>query len=218
MPKSLKIDFVSDIACPWCAIGLRGLEIALERIGDIVEPTIIFHPFELNPDMPAGGRNRLEYITAKYGITPDEARANRERIKARAAEIGFIMNGADASQTYNTFDAHRLLAWAGEQGHQLPLKRALLAAYFTEEADPGDPEVLVAAAERAGLDGQQARAVIASERYAAEVRREEALWSSRGITSVPAVIVDDRYLISGGQPPAEFERALRTIMASTAAA
>jgi predicted DsbA family dithiol-disulfide isomerase len=218
MPKALKIDFVSDIACPWCAIGLRGLEIALERIGDTVEPQIIFHPFELNPDMPAGGHNRLEYITAKYGITPDEARANRERIKARAAEIGFTMNGADASRTYNTFDAHRLLAWAGEQGRQLPLKQALLATYFTEEADPGDPEVLVAAAERAGLDGQQARAVITSERYAADVRREEALWSSRGITSVPAVIVDDRYLISGGQPPAEFERALRTIISGSAAA
>ena len=213
MSKTLKLDFISDIACPWCAIGLRGLELALEWIGDAAAPSITFHPFELNPDMPAGGRNRLDYITAKYGITPDEARANRERIKARAAEIGFVMNGSDASRTYNTFDAHRLLAWAGEQGGQLALKRALLAAYFTEEADPGEPEILVAAAQIAGLDGVQAREVIASERFAEEVRREEAFWSSRGITSVPAVIVDERYLISGGQPPAEFERALRTIMA-----
>ena len=217
MTKALKIDFVSDIACPWCAIGLRGLEIALERIGDVA-PQIIFHPFELNPDMPQGGQNRLEYITAKYGISPDEARTNRERIKTRAAEIGFTMSGSDASRSYNTFDAHRLMAWAGEQGHQHELKRALLAAYFTAEADPTDPDVLVAAAEQAGLDGQQAREVVASDRYAAEVRRDEALWSSRGITSVPAIIVDQRYLISGGQPPAEFERALRTIMAGEAAA
>jgi predicted DsbA family dithiol-disulfide isomerase len=218
MTQALKIDFVSDVACPWCAIGLRGLEIALDRIGDAAEPHLTFHPFELNPDMPAGGRNRLDYITAKYGISPDEARANRERIKARAAKIGFTMSGSDASRTYNTFDAHRLLAWAEEKGGQLPLKRALLAAYFTEEADPSDPEVLVAAAERAGLDGMEAREVIVSERFAAQVRREEAFWSGRGITSVPAVVVNDRYLISGGQPPEAFEEALRGIMAGPAAA
>lgn len=218
MTQALKIDFVSDIACPWCAIGLRGLEIALERIGDAAEPHITFHPFELHPDMPAEGRNRLDYISAKYGITPDEARANRERIKERAAEIGFTMNGSDTSRTYNTFDAHRLLAWAEEKGGQLLLKRALLAVYFTEEADPGDPEVLVAAAEQAGLDGMEAREIIASERFATEVRREEAFWSSRGITSVPAVIVNDRYLISGGQPPEAFEQALRGIIAGPAAA
>jgi predicted DsbA family dithiol-disulfide isomerase len=212
MTQRLQIDFVSDIACPWCAIGLRGLEIALERIGDAVEVDIRFRPFELNPEMPVGGRNRLDYLTAKYGITPEEARANRERIKTRAAEVGFTMNGSDASRAYNTFDAHRLLAWAVEKGGQLPLKRALLAAYFTQEADPGDPQVLAAAAEQAGLNGREAREVISSDRYAAEVRREEALWAGRGISSVPAAVVGGRYLISGGQPPEEFERTLRTIV------
>ena len=213
MPKKMKIDFVSDIACPWCVIGLGGLEIALDRIKDIVEPEIAFHPFELNPDMRAGGENTVEHIVAKYRISADEARVNRERIKARAAEVGFTMNTSDATRIYNTFDAHRLLAWAESSGKQQALKWQLFRVNFTDQADPGDHDALVAAAGRAGLDEAEARAVLESDRFAADVRRDEALWQSRGITGVPAVIVNDRYLISGGQPPDEFERQLRKIAA-----
>jgi predicted DsbA family dithiol-disulfide isomerase len=212
----MKIDFVSDIACPWCVIGLGGLERALESLQDEIEPEITFHPFELNPNMQAGGENTVEHIVAKYRIPADEARVNRERIKARAAEVGFTMNTSDESRIYNTFDAHRLLAWAASKGNdkQHELKRQLFVVNFTDQTDPGNHDTLVEAAGKVGLDTAEARAVLESDRYAEEVRRDEALWQSRGITGVPAVIVNDRYLISGGQPPEEFERQLRKIAQS----
>jgi predicted DsbA family dithiol-disulfide isomerase len=213
MPQKLKIDFVSDIACPWCVIGLGGLEKALDNLKGEIEADITFHPFELNPDMPAGGENGLEHIAAKYGMSPDQVRENRARIRDRAAEVGFTMNTSDASRAYNTFDAHRLIAWAGEKGRQLEMKRQLFTLYFTDQQDPGDLDALAAAAEAAGLDGAEAREVLASDRYADQVRAEETLWRQRGINSVPAVVVDDRYLISGGQPPEEFARQLRGISA-----
>lgn len=211
MPRKIKVDFVSDIACPWCAIGLGGLEKALENLRDVVETDIVFHPFELNPDMAAGGENTLEHITRKYGMGADDVRANRERIRERAANVGFAMNTSDDSRIYNTFDAHRLLAWAKGEGRQHALKKELFLVNFTNQADPGDRDTLVAAAEKAGLDPVAARAVLASDRYADEVRAEEAYWQRMGITGVPAVIVNDKYLISGGQPPEEFERQLRHI-------
>ncbi|HVI55983.1 MAG TPA: DsbA family oxidoreductase [Luteibacter sp.] len=213
----MKIDFVSDIACPWCVIGLGGLDIALDRLRDVIEPEIVFHPFELNPNMPPGGENTVEHIVAKYRIPADEARVNRERIKARAAEVGFTMNTSDATRIYNTFDAHRLLAWAASKGKQHELKRQLFVVNFTEQTDPGNHDALVEAAGKVGLDPAEAREVLESDRYADDVRRDEALWQSRGITGVPAVIVNDRYLISGGQPPDEFERQLRKIAAENAA-
>lgn len=213
MTQKLKIDFVSDIACPWCVIGLGGLEKALDTLHGEIEADIAFHPFELNPAMPAGGQDSMEHIAEKYGLSAEQVRANRERIQARAAEIGFAMNTSDASRIYNTFDAHRLLAWAGEKGRQITLKRQLFQVYFTDQTDPGDHDALVAAAEAVGLDGAEARAILGSDRYADQVRAEEALWRNRGINSVPAVIVDNRYLISGGQPAEEFARQLRGIAA-----
>ncbi|MBS0503357.1 MAG: DsbA family oxidoreductase [Proteobacteria bacterium] len=211
MTRKLKIDFVSDIACPWCAVGLGGLEKALDVLKGEVAAEITFHPFELNPGMPAGGQNILEHISQKYGSSPAQARANRDVLRDRAAAVGFVMNTSDDSRIYNTFDAHRLLAWAKEEGRQIELKRRLLALNFTDQRDPGDHDALVAAAEAVGLDGPSARAVLESGRYAEEVRAEEVLWQGRGINSVPAVVVNDRYLISGGQPPEEFERQLRAI-------
>ncbi|MDF7774075.1 DsbA family oxidoreductase [Sphingomonas sp. AOB5] len=218
MTQTLKIDFVSDIACPWCAVGLGGLERALDTLKGVVGADISFHPFELNPNMPVGGQNGLEHIGEKYGMAPAQIRASRDMIRERAAGVGFVMNTSDDSRIYNTFDAHRLLAWAKEEGRQLDLKRRLLALNFTDQADPGDHEALVAGAEDVGLDGAAARAVLESDRYADQVRAEEALWQSRGISSVPAVVVNDRYLISGGQPPEEFERQLRAIAAEAEAA
>lgn len=211
MTQTLKIDFVSDIACPWCAVGLGGLEKALDSLKGEVVADITFHPFELNPNMPAGGQNGLEHIAEKYGMAPAQIRANRDTIRERAAGVGVVMNGSDDSRIYNTFDAHRLLAWAKEEGRQLDLKRRLLILNFTDQADPGDHDALVAAAEAVGLDGAAARAVLESDRYAEQVRAEESLWQSRGISSVPAVVVNERYLISGGQPPEEFERQLCAI-------
>jgi predicted DsbA family dithiol-disulfide isomerase len=215
MTKPMKIDFVSDVACPWCIIGLRGVEQALERVGDLVEADIYFQPFELNPNMPAGGQNIVEHIAEKYGSTPEQSAANRDRIRARAAELGFTMAMSQESRIYNTFDAHRLLHWAGLEGRQLPLKKALFAAYFTHGRDPGDHAVLIDAAEQAGLDPAAAAEVLTSGRYADEVRATEHLWQSRGISAVPAIVINDKYLISGGQPPEVFENAIRSIAAES---
>jgi predicted DsbA family dithiol-disulfide isomerase len=213
MLQTLKIDFVSDIACPWCVIGLGGLQQALGNLAGEIDAEISFHPFELNPDMPANGENGLEHIARKYGMSPNQVRENRARIRDRAAEIGFAMNASDASRAYNTFDAHRLIAWAGDKGRQIEMKHALFALYFTDQKDPGDPDALAAAAVAAGLDASEAHEVLLSGSYAEQVRAEETLWRERGINSVPAIIVGDRYLISGGQPAEEFERQLRWISA-----
>lgn len=216
MTRPMKIDFVSDVACPWCAVGLNGLEQALARTGDLIDATITFQPFELNPDMPPEGEDGAEHIARKYGISAEQAAANRGVIRDRAAAVGFDMGGIDGRRVYNTFDAHRLLHWAEGEGRQAALKHVLLEANFTHGLDVSDTDVLVAAAERAGLDGNAAREVLDSGRYAQDVRDAERLWQSRGINSVPAIVIDDRYLISGGQPPEAFEQALRRIAAEAA--
>jgi len=216
MTNALKIDFVSDIVCPWCAIGLAGLNTALERIGPATHIDLTIHPFELNPGLSAAGQVHLEHITEKYNITADQARVNREQIRARAAAVGFTMNRDDASRVYNTFDAHRLLSWAKEKNVQAALKLVLLKAYFTDGKNIADRDVLAELAQQVGLDGAEASEILASDRFGQEVKAEEALWAQRGISSVPAVVVNDRYLISGGQPPEVFEEQLRAILAGDA--
>ena len=216
MARPMTIDFVSDVSCPWCIIGLRALEEALARAGDVVKADIHFQPFELNPTMPPEGQNIVEHITQKYGSTPAQSADTRAMIRSRAAALGFTMAMSDDSRIYNTFDAHRLLHWADQEGHQAELKNALFAAYFTDGQSPADHDVLVHAAEQAGLNGAVAREVLVSGRYAAEVRSAEELWRSRGINAVPAVVIDGRYLISGGQPPEVFEQAIRQIAAEAA--
>lgn len=216
MPRPLKIDFVSDVSCPWCIIGLKGLEEALARTEGVVTADIHFQPFELNPQMAPEGENIGEHIARKYGSTPEQSAANRQMIRDRAGALGFTMNSSADSRIYNTFDAHRLLHWAEIEGRQAALKHALFTAYFTDQQDPSNQDVLVAAAEKAGLDGAAAREVLTSGRYAEEVRAAEQLWQSRGINSVPAIIIEDKWLISGGQPPEAFEQALREIAAEAA--
>lgn len=209
----MRIDFVSDVSCPWCAIGLKSLEQALARVGDEIEADIHFQPFELNPGMGPEGQDIFEHIAEKYGSTPDQQEQSREAIRQRGAALGFTFDMGKRGRIYNTFDAHRLLHWAEGQGagRQLALKEKLLEAYFTDGQDPSDHDVLLSAAAAAGLDAEGARAVLASQACADEVRRQEYYWQRAGIRSVPAVIVNQRHLISGGQPPEVFEQALRQI-------
>jgi len=216
MTRRLKIDFVSDVVCPWCIIGLGGLEEALRRVGGLVEADIHFRPFELNPDMPPQGQDMAEHIAMKYGATPEQSAASRDAITARAAEVGFVINYGPGRRIYNTFDAHRLLHWAAIEGRQYELKCALFEAYFTHGLNPGDPEVLADAAAQAGLDVEAAREVLASGRYAEDVRADERHWRELDIHAVPTVIIDDRFMITGGQPADAFERALRKIAAIAA--
>jgi predicted DsbA family dithiol-disulfide isomerase len=213
MTTPIKIDFVSDVSCPWCAVGLNALETALRNIGDDIAPELHFQPFELNPNMAPEGQDVTEHITQKYGSTPEQQEQSRAMIRQRGADVGFDFALGKRNRIYNTFDAHRLLHWAGLEGRQRALKHALFEAYFTLGEDPSSHAVLQAAAVKVGLDAQGAAAVLASDRYAQEVRAAEQFYQQQGINSVPAVIINDRHLISGGQPAELFERALRQIMA-----
>jgi len=220
MNTTLKIDFVSDIACPWCAVGLFSLEKALESLQGEVRAEWHFQPFELNPDMAAGGQDLGEHLTQKYGSTPEQQAQIRETIAARGAEVGFEFAPGGRGRVYNTFDAHRLLAWAEGQGAgaQYRLKKALLAAYQGRAERIEDPEVLLAVVRESGLDVTQAREVLDSGAYGDKVRAVERLYQRSGIRSVPAVIVNDQYLISGGQPVEVFAQSLRQIAAQVAQA
>lgn len=209
MAAQLKIDFVSDVSCPWCAIGLASLEQAIERLGDEVSVQIHFQPFELNPQMPAEGRDTVQYLVEKYGRTPEQVRHSSEAIRVRGREVGFVFGARE--RVYNTFDAHRLLHWAGQEGRQRALKHALLAAYFTDGKDVSAHDVLVELASQVGLDAQQAREVLSSGTYTAEVREREQFYQKLGIDSVPAIIINEAHLLQGGQPVEVFEQALRQI-------
>jgi len=220
MTTVLKIDFVSDVSCPWCVIGLRALDQALAKVQADITAEIHFQPFELNPQMAAEGQEITEHITQKYGISAAQADANRENIRARGAELGFRFAmatdaGGGRNRIYNTFDAHRLLHWAETVSlpKQKALKEALFAAYFTDGQSPASHDVLARVAGGVGLDVAEAKGVLSSDQYAAEVRAQEQFYTGQGIRSVPAVIINDKHLISGGQPVEVFEQALRQIAA-----
>ena len=216
MATPLKIDFVSDVSCPWCAIGLASLNTALDAIGDDAEVQIHFQPFELNAAMPPEGQDISEHLTEKYGSTAEQQQQAREMIRSRGADVGFEFAMDKRGRIYNTFDAHRLLHWAGLEGKQKELKQALFKAYFTQGLDPSAHEVLIYLAGEVGLDKERARQVLHSGEYGPEVREAEEFFHRHGINSVPAVIINERHLISGGQPAAVFEKALREIMAKSA--
>ena len=212
-PVPVKIDFVSDVSCPWCAVGLKSLEQALATLSDEVTADIHFQPFELNPQMSPQGENSTEHLVQKYRTTPEQIDANRAAIRARGDALGFAFRTNRQSRVYNTFDAHRLLHWAGLEGRQQALKHALLRAYFTDGEDVSSRDTLERLAGEAGLDMQRARQILAGDTYAGEVRAQEQFFAAHGINAVPAVIINDRHLISGGQPPEVFVQALRQIVA-----
>ena len=213
-PVPLRIDFVSDVVCPWCAIGLASLEQALQRLQGEVAAEIHFQPFELNPQLPPEGEDIAGHLQRKYGMDEAQLAQNQERIRQRGAELGVVFDLGARSRIYNTFDAHRLLHWAETEGRQRELKHALLRAYFSEGKDVCDRDTLVAIAASAGLDAGRARAILDSGEFAEEVRATERFFQQLGISGVPAIIIERRHLVSGGQPPEVFERALREIAAA----
>jgi predicted DsbA family dithiol-disulfide isomerase len=215
---AMKIDFVSDVSCPWCVVGLKSLEAALASVGTEVAVDLHFQPFELNPQMGPEGQDIAEHITQKYGSSPADMQRSQEGLKARGDALGFHFDFQRRGRIYNTFDAHRLLHWADGQGKQQALKHALFAAYFTEGRDPSNHDVLASVAGGVGLDEARARQILASDEFAREVREREKFYAGLGIHAVPSVIIDDRHLIQGGQPPEVFEQALRQLAKGESAA
>jgi predicted DsbA family dithiol-disulfide isomerase len=210
MKQPIRIDFVSDVACPWCAVGLSSLQLALSRLGDEVDAEFVMHPFELNPRMGEEGEDLVEHIAKKYGRTPQQIAQAQAELRQRGADVGFTFG--TRTRIYNTFDAHRLMHWAGIKGKQVQLKQALLKAYHGEGKPTSSHDVLVEAAQSAGLDGAEARSILQGDDYANEVRAEEEKYQAMGSNSVPSVIFNNRYLLTGAQPAEAFEQAIRQIL------
>ena len=208
-PVPLRIDFVSDVVCPWCAIGLASLERALASLEGEIVADIHFQPFELNPQLGPEGEDIVEHLSRKYGMPPAQVAANQAAIRERGAALGVVFDMDRRQRTWNTFDAHRLLHWAALEGRQRALKHALLRAYFAEGRNVSDHATLVDIAAGVGLPADEARGILAGDAYADEVRRDEQYFLQAGIHAVPAIILERRHLVSGGQPPEVFEQALR---------
>ncbi|NQD94395.1 DsbA family oxidoreductase [Pseudomonas sp. CrR25] len=218
MTPSVTVDFVSDVVCPWCALGATALEQAIQNVAGEVSVELIYQPFELNPDMPAEGEKAVEHLMRKYGRTVEEVASGKAMQIARGEAIGFTFDLDKRSHFYNTFDAHRLLLWAVEEGRQVELKKILLRAYFSEGQNPSDRQTLVRLAVEAGLDETRARQVLAAGTFANEVRELEAFYRERGINSVPAMVLNGRHLVSGSQSVAYYEQALRQMAQAPAEA
>ena len=210
----MQIDIVSDVVCPWCIIGYKNLEEAVARLDGQIDVTVRWHPYELNPNMGPEGQDLSEHIAEKYGLTPDQSADNRARITMMGENVDFPIHFSSDSRIYNTFDAHRLLYWAGkegEKGQQTALMLVLFTAYFQGGENPGDHGVLKRAAEEVGLSPDRATEVLSSDEFAKEVRAEEEEFGNAGISSVPTYVVNGKFAISGGHPPEVFEQALSEI-------
>jgi predicted DsbA family dithiol-disulfide isomerase len=216
--RTVKVDFVSDVVCPWCALGATALEQAIENLAGEITVELTYKPFELNPDMPAEGEYAVKHMMRKYGRTAEEVASRNEMVIARGKALGFHFDLEKRSHFYNTFDAHRLLLWATHEGRQVPLKKALLKAYFTDGQNPSDQETLVRLAGEAGLSSERAREVLAAGEFADEVRELERFYTERGINSVPAMVLNDRQLVTGSQSVEHYETVLRQMAQEPAAA
>jgi predicted DsbA family dithiol-disulfide isomerase len=218
MTASVSIDFVSDVVCPWCALGATALEQAIRNVAGEVSVQLTYKPFELNPDMPAAGEKAVEHLMRKYGRTAQDVAAGKAMQIARGEAIGLTFDLEKRTHFYNTFDAHRLLLWALQEGRQVELKKILLRAYFTDGQNPSNRETLVRLASDAGLDAAAAQEVLASGAYAKEVRELEAFYRQHGINSVPAMILNGRHLVAGSQSVEYYEQMLRQMAKAPAEA
>lgn len=213
----MRIDFISDIACPWCAVGIASFEKALQELGSDFKYELHFQPFELNPDMPKEGKNLAEYLSQKYGMSADRIKASHEMLHQRGREVGFEFGHRE--HIWNTFDAHRLLYWADQSekpGAQFALKKALLRAYHTETKNPSDPKILLQLVNEVGLNAEEAQTILSSDKFAKEVRGAEQQWQQAGIHAVPSMVINQRHLLQGAQPVAVVLQALKQLQSEQA--
>ena len=215
MKPTIKIDYVSDVACPWCAVGLGNLNLAIAQLSDQVNFEVHFHPFELNSNMPVGGQDAIEHLTEKYGLTADQVKANQANIRAKALEAGFAFHPEGRKRVYNTFDCHRLLYWAAKEydlQKQASLKIELLNTYFCLAVNLDDQENLLDAVTLAGLDKDRAHKILIGNEFTKEVKEEETFYTKAGISSVPSIILNEKYLLQGAQPPESFINAFEQLI------
>ncbi|MGF6667929.1 DsbA family oxidoreductase [Pseudomonas monsensis] len=216
--RLIRVDFVSDVVCPWCALGATALQQAIANVTDEVVVVLTFKPFELNPGMPAEGEHAVRHMMRKYGRSAEQIASRNDSVIVRGKAIGFEFDLAKRSHFYNTFDAHRLLFWAAQDGQQLELKNILLKAYFTDGQNPSAPETLVRLAGEAGLCTARARQILDTDEFATEIRELEDFYLQRGINSVPAMVLNGGHLVSGSQSVEEYEQILRQMARESAPA
>ncbi|MES0825277.1 DsbA family oxidoreductase [Ruegeria sp. SCP11] len=210
----VQIDIVSDVVCPWCIVGFRQLDAALQQSNVLAR--LRWHPFELNPTMPPEGQNLREHIMQKYGSTPEQSQQARDQLTRIGAELGFTFNFSEDSKIVNTFAAHQLLDWAESEGRQHPLKMALFETFFTRQQDVSEIAVLLDAVQTAGLDPDAARSALESGAHAAPVREKQEFWASRGISGVPSMVFGGKYLLTGAQGTETYAQVLQRCLAEAA--
>ncbi len=213
----ITVDIVSDVVCPWCIIGYKKLEKAMAQFEGKARFELAWHAFELNPAMPPEGQSINEHMAQKYGATPEQSRANRERLRSAGNDLDFEFSYHENMRMVNTFDAHRLLHWAGDTAKQTALQLALFKAHFTDGMDVSDHQVLGEIAASVGLDEKRARDLLSSDMFAAEVRAVEAEWQDRFITGVPAFIFNKKFMVPGAQEAEVFANIIENKLLKKAA-
>ena len=209
VPK-IKIDVVSDVVCPWCYIGKRRLEKAIDQLAGQVDVELEFHPFELNPDMPKEGRNQKQHLANKFG-GEERYREITSHVTKVASEEGLHFNFDRQEISPNTRDAHRIIRYAKEEGKQSAVKEAFLKAYFEDGIDLSKTENLIDIAAKAGLEATKVSSLLASDEGRVEIEMEQRTNRQRGITGVPYFIINNKYGLSGAQPSEVFHKALLDI-------
>lgn len=224
-PRKLTIDIWSDIMCPWCLVGWGNLRQALDRLEGEIAADIRWHAFELNPDMPPEGEERTAHIARKYGRTLEQSKDVQGQMRSAAQSAGVSLDyegeePAPDAMMWDTFEAHKLLTWAGEtHGYerQTALELALFTAHFNHRRRIGERSVLLDIAEETGFDRADAEAALDSEDIARKTRAEERAAWDLNISGVPAMVVADKFLIPGAQPPEAYVDVLRRVAEKTAA-
>lgn len=210
MTQPLRVDIISDVMCPWCIVGYSQLAKAASDAD--IDLDVHWHPFELNPQMAEDGENLREHLAAKYGSTPEQSTQVRAQLTNLGQALGFEFNFSDTSHMWNTFRAHQLLDWAEEQGKGHDLKMALFKAHFTDAKNLSDPIVLADVTETVGLDRAEALRLLASEERAAQVRQKQQFWQQQGIQGVPAMVFQQRHLVTGAQGEANYTNILTQLV------
>ncbi len=207
----MRIDIVSDTVCPWCYIGKKRLERALAQRPDL-EVEIGWRPFQLNPDMPAEGADRAQYLAAKFGNS-DRLKEMSQHLANMAAGEGIAVDMDRQKRIPNTLASHSVMRWAAEAGVQHRLAEILFRRYFTDGQDIGDHAILADAAAEAGMDRAQVLADLASGKDRDTVAAEDQLARDMGISGVPCFIIDRKYAVSGAQDPAMFLQVFDKVLA-----
>ncbi|MEJ1223099.1 DsbA family oxidoreductase [Sediminicola sp. 1XM1-17] len=213
MAVKIKIDIVSDVVCPWCAIGYKRLEQAIQEMGIQDQIELEWQPFELNPHMPPEGENVQEHIANKYGSTPEDWKRSQDHMAEVGAQLGFTFDYFEYMKIVNTRDAHVLLDFAKERGKQTDLKMRLVTAYFSERKDVSDRKVLLEELKSIGLDAEQAMAKLDNDEARYEVQSKEAYWQSVGVSSVPTMVFNNTSALTGAQPVAVYKQVLMELLA-----